>query len=60
MRSKQLLRLTINSEKREAAAYRTRTLLEVLREDPVEVWVRRTLEQAAQSLTRQNGERVVS
>src|SRR5437762_8614679 len=33
MRSKQLLHLTINGEKREAAAYATRTLLEVLRED---------------------------
>jgi carbon-monoxide dehydrogenase small subunit len=33
MRSKQLLKLTINGEKREVAAYGTRTLLEVLRED---------------------------
>ena len=33
MRSKQLLRLTINGERREVAAYGTRTLLEVLRED---------------------------
>jgi carbon-monoxide dehydrogenase small subunit len=33
MRSKQLLRLTINGEKREVGAYTTRTLLEVLRED---------------------------
>jgi aerobic-type carbon monoxide dehydrogenase small subunit (CoxS/CutS family) len=33
MRSKQLLRLTINGEKREIASYATRTLLEVLRED---------------------------
>src|SRR5437867_6001444 len=33
MRSKQLFRLTINGEKREVAAYPSRTLLEVLRED---------------------------
>jgi FAD binding domain in molybdopterin dehydrogenase len=33
MRAKQLLKLTINGEKREVAAYGTRTLLEVLRED---------------------------
>jgi aerobic-type carbon monoxide dehydrogenase small subunit (CoxS/CutS family) len=33
MRKKQLLKLTINGEKREVAAYTTRTLLEVLRED---------------------------
>jgi aerobic-type carbon monoxide dehydrogenase small subunit (CoxS/CutS family) len=33
MRSKQLLKLTINGEKREVAAYSSRTLLEVLRED---------------------------
>lgn len=33
MRSKLLLRLTINGEQREVAAYGTRTLLEVLRED---------------------------
>jgi len=33
MRPKQLLKLTINGEKREVAAYGTRTLLEVLRED---------------------------
>jgi carbon-monoxide dehydrogenase small subunit len=33
MRAKQLLRLTINGEKREVAAYPSRTLLEVLRED---------------------------
>src|SRR5262245_14539284 len=33
MRSKNLLRLSINGELREAAAYATRTLLEVLRED---------------------------
>jgi carbon-monoxide dehydrogenase small subunit len=33
MRSKQLLRLTINGETREVAAYTSRTLLEVLRED---------------------------
>lgn len=33
MRSKQLFRLTVNGEKREFAAYPTRTLLEVLRED---------------------------
>jgi carbon-monoxide dehydrogenase small subunit len=33
MRSKQLLKLIINGEKREVAAYGTRTLLEVLRED---------------------------
>jgi aerobic-type carbon monoxide dehydrogenase small subunit (CoxS/CutS family) len=33
MRSKQLLKLTINGERREVAAYGTRTLLEVLRED---------------------------
>src|SRR5262245_16303813 len=33
MRSKNLLRLSINGELREAAAYSTRTLLEVLRED---------------------------
>jgi carbon-monoxide dehydrogenase small subunit len=33
MRSKQLFRLTINGERREFAAYPTRTLLEVLRED---------------------------
>jgi aerobic-type carbon monoxide dehydrogenase small subunit (CoxS/CutS family) len=33
MRAKQLLKLTINGEKREIAAYGTRTLLEVLRED---------------------------
>jgi aerobic-type carbon monoxide dehydrogenase small subunit (CoxS/CutS family) len=33
MRSKQLFRLTINHENREVAAYGTRTLLEVLRED---------------------------
>ena len=33
MRRKELLKLTINGEKREVAAYGTRTLLEVLRED---------------------------
>ena len=33
MRSKQLFRLTVNGEKHEVAAYATRTLLEVLRED---------------------------
>lgn len=33
MRSKQLFRLTINGEKKEVAAYPSRTLLEVLRED---------------------------
>jgi aerobic-type carbon monoxide dehydrogenase small subunit (CoxS/CutS family) len=33
MRKKELLRLTINGEQRELAAYTTRTLLEVLRED---------------------------
>jgi carbon-monoxide dehydrogenase small subunit len=33
MRPKQLFRLTINGETREVAAYGTRTLLEVLRED---------------------------
>src|SRR5262249_32770043 len=33
MRKKQLLKLTINGEKHEVAAYSTRTLLEVLRED---------------------------
>jgi carbon-monoxide dehydrogenase small subunit len=33
MRSKQLLKLTINGDSREVAAYGTRTLLEVLRED---------------------------
>jgi aerobic-type carbon monoxide dehydrogenase small subunit (CoxS/CutS family) len=33
MRSKQLFRLTVNQEGREVAAYGTRTLLEVLRED---------------------------
>jgi aerobic-type carbon monoxide dehydrogenase small subunit (CoxS/CutS family) len=33
MRSKELFRLTINGEKREVAAYPSRTLLEVLRED---------------------------
>jgi aerobic-type carbon monoxide dehydrogenase small subunit (CoxS/CutS family) len=33
MRAKQLFRLTINGEKREVAAYPSRTLLEVLRED---------------------------
>jgi aerobic-type carbon monoxide dehydrogenase small subunit (CoxS/CutS family) len=33
MRKKELLKLTINGEKREVAAYTTRTLLEVLRED---------------------------
>jgi len=33
MRAKQLLKLTIKGEKREVAAYGTRTLLEVLRED---------------------------
>ena len=33
MRSKQLFQLSVNGEKREVAAYPTRTLLEVLRED---------------------------
>src|SRR5215813_13073194 len=33
MRQKELLKLTINGDKREVAAYGTRTLLEVLRED---------------------------
>jgi len=33
MRSKQLFELNVNGEKREVAAYPTRTLLEVLRED---------------------------
>jgi aerobic-type carbon monoxide dehydrogenase small subunit (CoxS/CutS family) len=33
MRKKQLLKLTVNGEQREVAAYSTRTLLEVLRED---------------------------
>ena len=33
MREKYLLKLTINGQKREVAAYQTRTLLEVLRED---------------------------
>jgi carbon-monoxide dehydrogenase small subunit len=33
MRSRQLFRLNINGERRELAAYPTRTLLEVLRED---------------------------
>jgi aerobic-type carbon monoxide dehydrogenase small subunit (CoxS/CutS family) len=33
MRSKQLFRLTVNGEAREVAAYPSRTLLEVLRED---------------------------
>ncbi len=33
MRSKQLFRLTVNGEKRQIAAYPSRTLLEVLRED---------------------------
>jgi aerobic-type carbon monoxide dehydrogenase small subunit (CoxS/CutS family) len=33
MRPKQLFKLTINGEKRDVAAYGTRTLLEVLRED---------------------------
>lgn len=33
MRSKQLLRLTINGDTREVASFTTRTLLEVLRED---------------------------
>jgi aerobic-type carbon monoxide dehydrogenase small subunit (CoxS/CutS family) len=33
MRTKELLRLTVNGERREVATYPTRTLLEVLRED---------------------------
>jgi aerobic-type carbon monoxide dehydrogenase small subunit (CoxS/CutS family) len=74
MRPKQLFKLTINGEKRDVAAYGTRTLLEVLREDVglsarsmvvkwvnaapaqccsmVEVWVRRTLEEAARRASR--------
>jgi hypothetical protein len=50
MRAKQLLKLTINGEKREVAAY---TDLDFSwRRSMVEVWVRRTLEEAARCASR--------